>query len=171
MALDDALVRLARQIDAARYSERFLVNADEVASLRRHGAGELHRICAEFVASVNSRLSVSELELSPSTYSPETFRDVGVNLIQISSQGRQMQIAFEAPSQLVAKEKFLIPYVLEGEVRTYNQKMLERFEIRSLLLFFCVTEGSVGWRFFDWRNRHTGGVDHQLLVNLMEPLF
>jgi hypothetical protein len=34
MAHDDAIVKLARQIDAARKAERFLVNADEVARLR-----------------------------------------------------------------------------------------------------------------------------------------
>jgi hypothetical protein len=39
----------------------------------------------------------------------------GENLIQIGSQGREMQIAFEATSKLVSTEKFLVPYVLEGE--------------------------------------------------------
>lgn len=171
MSQDDAITRLARQIDAARKAERFLVHADEVASLRRRGACELHRICAEFVASVNSQLSEAVLDFSPATYAPEMYREAGVNLIQIGSQGRQMQIAFEATPQLVSTEKFLVPYVLEGEVRTYNQRMLERSEIRSLLLFFCVEEGTAGWRFFDWRSRHTGPVDHELLVSLMEPLF
>jgi hypothetical protein len=161
MAQDDAITRLARQIDAARKAERFLVNADEIARLRRHGAGELHRICAEFVSSVNSKLAEAALDLSPATYAPEFFREPGMNLIQISSQGREMQITFEATSQLVSAEKFLVPYVLEGEVRTYNQ----------MLLFFCVEEGTAGWRFFDWRTRHTGPVDRELLVSLMEPLF
>ena len=171
MAQDDAVARLARQIDAARKAERFLVNPAEIASLRRHGASELHRICADFVSSVNSNLSEAALDLAPATYAPESFREPGENLIQIGSQGRQMQIAFEAPSKLVSTEKFLVPYVLEGEVRTYNQRMLERFEIRTLLLFFCVEAGSADWRFFDWRSRHTGPVDHELLVSLMKPLF
>jgi hypothetical protein len=171
MGHDDAIVKLARQIDAARKTERFLVNADEVASLRRHGACELHRICADFVSSVNSNLSEAALDLAPATYAQEWFREPGENLIQIGSQGRQMQIAFEAPSKLVSTEKFLVPYVLEGEVRAYNQRMLERFEIRSLLLFFCVEAGKADWRFFDWRSRHTGPVDHELLVSLMKPLF
>jgi len=171
MAQDDAIVRLARQIDAARKSERFLVNADEVASLRRHGAYELHQICADFVSSVNSNLSEAALDFAPATYAPESFREPGENLMQIGSQGRQMQIAFEAPSKLVSTEKVLVPYVLEGEVRTYNQRMLERFEIRSLLLFFCVEAGAAQWRFFDWRSRRTGPVDHELLVSLMKPLF
>jgi hypothetical protein len=171
MAPDDAIVSLARQIDAARKAERYLVNADEVASLRRHGASELHRICADFVSSVNSNLSGAALDLSPATYAPELFREPGENLIQIGSQGRQMQITFKAPSNLVSTEKFVVPYVLEGEVRTYNQRMLERFEIRSLLLFFCVEAGTAHWRFFNWRSRHTGAIDHGLLVSLMKALF
>lgn len=171
MAQDDAIVRLARQIDAARTAERFLVNADEVANLRRYGACELHRICADFVDSVNRNLAEAALDLSPPAYAPESFREPGVNLIQIGSQGREMQIAFESPSQLVSTAKFLVPYVLEGEVRTYNQRMLERFEVRSLLLFFCVEAGTADWRIFDWRSRHTGPVDHELLARLMEPLF
>jgi hypothetical protein len=71
----------------------------------------------------------------------------------------------------VSTEKFAIPYVLEGEVRTCNQRMLERFDIRSLLLFFCVEQETAGWRFFDWRTLRTGPVDRELLVSLMEPLF
>ena len=171
MAQDDAIVRLARQIDAARTAERFLVNATEVANLRRRGACELHRICADFVSSVNTTLSEAALDLSPTTFPPEMFRESGVNLIQISSQGREIQFAFEAPSQMVSTEKFLVPHIREGEVRTYNQAMLERFEIRSQLLFFCVQEDTAGWRFFDWRTRHTGPVTPELLAVLMEPLF
>jgi hypothetical protein len=171
MSHDDPIARLARQIDAARKAERFLLNADDVATLRRRGACQLHSLCAEFISSVNSRLSHGTLDLSPPAYTPEMFRESGVNLIQIGSHGRQMQIAFEAPPQLVSTEKFLVPYVLEGEVRTYNQKMLERFEIRSQLLFFCLEEDRAVWRFFDWRTRGTGLVDRELLVTLMGRLF
>lgn len=171
MAQDDAISRLARQIDAAAKAERFLVNADEVARLRRQGACELHRICAEFVSSVNGSLSEAALDLSPPSYTPEMFRDSGVNLMQISSQGREMQIAFEATPQLVSTEKFAVPYILEGEVRTYNQKMLERFDVRSLLLFLCVERETAVWRFYDWRTLRTGPVGRELLVSLMEPLF
>jgi hypothetical protein len=171
MAEDDAIVRLARQIDAVRTAERFLVSAAEVAGLRRRGAAELHRICADFVSSVNGNLSQAGLDLSPTAYAPESFREPGVNLIQIGSQGRQIQIAFEAPAQAVSTEKFLVPYVLEGEVRAYNQRMLERFEIRSVPIFFCVEADSAGWRFFDWRTRHSGPVDTKWLARQMEPLF
>uniref|UniRef100_Q01YH0 Uncharacterized protein n=1 Tax=Solibacter usitatus (strain Ellin6076) TaxID=234267 RepID=Q01YH0_SOLUE len=171
MAQDDSIERLARQIEAVRKAERFYLNAHEVASLRRQGACELHRMCTEFVGSVNSTLTDTALDLSPATFAPATFRETGINLFQIGSQGREMQIAFEAAPEPFSTEKFLVPYIMEGEIRTYNQRMLERFEIRSQLLFFCVSETTPGWRFFDWRTRHTGPVDRKLLVSLMESLF
>ena len=168
---EDAIARLARQIDATQREERFLVDAGQIAELRRQGAWKLHAICVEFVSSLNGRLSEAVVELSPSTYSPEIFRESGVNLIQVSSQGRQMQIAFKATRQLVSSEKFAIRYIMEGELRTYNQRMLERFDIRSLSIFFCVEAGTATWRFFDWRTGSTGAVDSGLLVGLMKPLF
>ena len=82
-----------------------------------------------------------------------------------------MQITFAAGSQFLSTEKFRVPYVLEGEVRAYSQKMLERFEIVSLSLFYCVEEETSGWRFYDWRTLRTGPVNQDLLVNLMETLF
>src|ERR1019366_8599204 len=96
MSQDDAAAKLARRIDATRKAERFLVNAAEIVTLRQRGACELHRICAEFVSSVNRNLPEAALDLSPGTYAPEMFRDSGVNLIQIGSQGREMHLAFEA---------------------------------------------------------------------------
>jgi hypothetical protein len=171
MSEDDPIAKLARQIDAARKAEHYQITAEGVAALRRRGACELHSICADFVVSVNSRLSQGELDLSPHAYGPEMFRERGVNLIQIGSQGREMQISFEAPPQLISTEKFLVPYVLEGEVRAYNQKMLERLEMRTRLLFFCLEEDRAAWRFFDWRTRHTGLFGRELLVRLMEQIF
>jgi len=168
---EDALQRLARHIDAASKSERFAVDTDAVRNLRRRGASELHHICAEFVSSVNSQLSEAGVDLSPAGYTQEMFRESGVNVMQISSQGRQVQITFAAGAQFLSSEKFRMPYVLEGEVRAYNQKMLERFEIVSLSLFYCVGEDSADWRFFDWRTLRTGLVNHEFLVSLMEALF
>jgi hypothetical protein len=44
---------------------------------------------------VNSKLSDAVLDLSPPSFAPEQFREVGANLIQISTQGRAMQILTE----------------------------------------------------------------------------
>lgn len=171
MTQDDPIARLARQIDAAKKAEHAQADAEYVAALRRRGAAELHSICAAFVSSVNSRLSQATLDLSPPTYTLEMFRESSVNLIRIGSQGREMQIAFEASPQPFTTEKFRTPYVLEGEIRAYNQSMLEHFEIRSQALFFCVEEDAAVWRFFDWRTRRTGIFSGELLVELMGHLF
>lgn len=171
MPQDDAIARLAKQIDAARKSERFLVNAEEVAALRRRGAAELHKICAEFVSLLNSRLSGAPVDLAPATFTPEMFREPGVNLFQVGVQGREMQITFQSPPQLFSTDKYLMPYVLEGEVRTFNQEMLERFEIRSQLLFFCLNDDSAVWRYSDLRDFRTAVVDAKLLASLMGRLF
>lgn len=172
MASDDAIARLARQIKGnARADRRGLMSAGEVAGLRRAGAAELHSVCAAFVNSVNSQLSGLVLELSPADYPTGAFRESGANLIQISGQGRIVQIAFESTRELFSTEKHLIPYTLEGEIRTYNEEMLKHFEIQSLGLFYCVEEERNVWRFADWlRNRH-GVFSRELLANLMGDLF
>ncbi len=171
MAQEDRIARLARQIEAAQKAERPLADPEQLALLRRQGAGELHGICAEFVTSLNSRLGRQAVELAPAEYSPENLRETGANLIQILAEGRLIQIAFEAPAQPVSTEKFLVPYVLEGELRAYNQELLQRFEVRSRLLFYCVEQGRAGWRWFDWRTRKTGPVNGPMLAELMEALF
>jgi len=171
MPQDELIARLARQIDAAKKAECCVVDADCVASLRRRGARELHSTCAEFVSSVNSKLTQAALDLSPPAYTEENFRESGVNLIRIGAEGRELQITFEATPQLFSTQKFLLPYVLEGEVRTYNQRMLERFEIRSLPLFFCLDQDNATWRFSDWRTKRTGPVGAELFVDLMGRLF
>ena len=58
-------------------------------------------------------------------------------------------------------------------MRTYNQTMLEHFEIRSQLLFFCLNlnENTAAWRFYDWRDRRTAVVDRDLLAGLLERIF
>lgn len=171
MPQDERIAGLARQIDAARKREHLAKTADQIAALRRRGACELHSICASFVSSVNSRLSDTALNLSPPVYAPEMFRGSGVNLIQIGSAGREIHIAFEATRDLVSTEKYLRPYVLEGEVRAFNQQMLARFEVRSQLLFFCLEEDNACWRCFDWRTGHTALFGSELLLGLLEILF
>ena len=171
MPQDDLLARLARQIDAAKKSEYCVVDADCVTALRRRGASELHSICAEFASSVNSKLTQAALDFSPPEYADENFRESGVNLSRIGAEGREMQISFEATRQLFSTQKFFVPYVLEGEIRTFNQRMLEHFEIRSLALFFCLDQDNASWRFSDWRTKRSGQVGQDLLVDLMGRLF
>ena len=171
MPQDEMIARLARQIEAAKKSEQCAEDTACVAALRKRGAGELHSICAAFASSVNSRMSQAALDVTPAAYTDEMFRESGPNLIRLGAQGREMQITFQATGKLFSTEKFVTPYVLEGEVRTYNQEMLEHFQIRSLAVFFCVENARTSWRFFDWRTRRTGLLDSELLASLMGRLF
>jgi hypothetical protein len=171
MAEQDPITRLARQIDnLTKKDQHLLLTENEVVGLRRQGAFELHSICAEFVASVNQLLSPAVLELTPPEYAGEMFRESGVNLIQINAQGRIIQIAFEATREIFSTEKFRIPYVLEGEVRAYNQEMLERTQVRSQALFLCLEENRNTWHYFEWLNGRTGAFGRDQLVRLLERL-
>ncbi len=171
MAHDDRLRRLAQQIDGlAEKDERLLQRAREIAAQRRRGACELHRVCADFVASVNSLLSRAAVELAPAEFHDESFRDPGVNLIQINVQGRLVQIEFLATDELVSTQKFKTPYILEGEVRTYNQEMLERLEFQVQQLFYCTEKDRNVWRCFDSRTYRAWRFDQDFLIGLMELL-
>ena len=169
MAEHDHIARLAKLIDSdIRKDKHLRLTEIEVVGLRRQGAIDLHSICADFVASVNRQLSPPVLELSPPEYAAEMFRESGVNLMQVNAQGRIIQIAFEATP--VSTEKFRIPYILEGEVRAFNQEMLERTQIRSQALFFCVEENRNNWRYFEWLHGRTGAFGRDQLVSLLERL-
>jgi hypothetical protein len=171
MAEQDRIARLAKLIDRdTRNDHHLLLTKTEAVGLRRQGAIELHSICADFVASVNRRLSPPVLELSPPEYVAEMFRESGVNLMQANAQGRIIQIVFEATPAIFSTEKFRIPYILEGEVRAYNQEMLERTQIHSQALFFCLEENRNTWRYFEWLHGRTGAFDQDQLVSLLERL-
>ena len=171
MSQDDRIARLAQQIGSlAKKDEHLLLKETEIADLRRKGACELHAICADFVASVNRHLSPAVLDLAPLEYAPALFRESGVNLIQINAQGRIIQIVFETPREMLSTEKFRTPYILEGEIRTYNQEMLERVQIHNQGLFFCIEEDRNVWRYFEWRHGSTGVLNRELLVSLLERL-
>ena len=171
MPQDDLIARLARKIDATKKAEHCVVDAGCVSELRHRGAAKLHAICTDFVSSVNDKLTQATLELSPVAYTPEMFQETGPNLIRVGAEGRELQITFQSPPQLLSTEKFLTPYVLEGEVRTFNERMLQHFEVRTLALFFCVESDNANWRFSDWRTKHSGPLSSQLLVDLMGRLF
>ncbi len=168
MADDERIARLAKQIGSdIRKEHHWVLTELEILDLRRKGASELYSICADLAASVNQLVSPSALELTP----PESiFRESGVNLIQLNAQGRIVQIAFEATRDIFSTEKFRIPYVLEGEVRAYNQAMLERTQIRSQALFYCLQDKGNTWHYFEWLHGRTGIFGRDQIVSLMERL-
>jgi hypothetical protein len=171
MAKDDRINRLAQQIEArASRDERLHLNDEEAALLRRRGAAELYSLCAGFVDSVNRLLTQAYLELAPPEYDAGSFREPGANLFQVSSQGRILQFSFEATPTAYSTEKFLIPYTLDGELRIFNQEMLERVEVQTTALFYCLEPHGQAWRHYDWRTNRSGLVDRDFLVSAMERL-
>lgn len=172
MADDDRIARLARHIGSEVKKDKHLVlSEEEILALRRQGAAELYAICADFAASVNRLLTPPILELMPPEYSAEMFREPGANLIQLSAQGRIIQIAFQATRQRFSTEKFLIPYILEGEVRAYNQEMLARTQIVSQALFYCLEDKKNTWHYYEWLHGRTGAFGRDQLVSMLEHVF
>jgi hypothetical protein len=171
MAEQDRITRLAKMIDSDFRKEHYqFLTKTEVDGMRRQGASELHSICAAFVASLNRKLSPALVELSPPEYSPDMFHESGTNIIQINAQGRILQLAFKATPSTFSTEKLRIPYILEGELRAYNQEMLERAQIRSEALFFCLYENKVMWRYFEWLHGQTGAFGQDQLVSMLERI-
>ena len=130
----------------------------------------MHAICADFAASINRLLTPPVLEMVPPAFAPEMFRNSAANLIQLNAQGRILQIAFESTRERFSTDKFLIPYILEGEVRAYNQEMLERTQVRSHALFYCVEDSRKAWRYHDWPSGRSGLFSQEQLVSLMERI-
>ncbi len=165
------LKRLAAQIDAlAEKDEKLLQHARKMAELRKSAAAGLHRVCGDFVQSLNGLLARAEVALSPSEYSGEAFQENGSNLFQIAVRGRILQIEFTATPALTSTEDFRIPYTLEGSIRAFNQDLLDRSLIEEQLIFFTLEKHGGAWRFFDARTYRSGPLDQEYLVSLLEQL-
>lgn len=167
---DARLKRLAAHIQSLSEKDALLVrHARDIADIRRGAARELHSICEAFVRSVNSLLEDETVVLDPAVL-PGNFRDNGRNLFQINVRGRVLQVEFEATDELVSTEDFRIPYTLAGEVRAFNQELLDKDLIQEQLIFFTLEGGTRMWRFFDARTYRSGPFDQDYLISLMEQL-
>jgi hypothetical protein len=169
--LDGRFKRLAREIETlAKKDEDHLRRARDIGSLRRRAAGELHTVCASFVASINRLLEQPAVELDPPEFQEETFRDDLPNLIQINVRGRILQAEFSATPELISTEDFRVPYTLSGSVRAFNQALLDKDLIEEQLIFYTVGKDKALWRFFDARTYRSGELDQEYLIGLMEQL-
>lgn len=163
--------KLAESIDAlAEKDEKLLQETRQIEELRRRAASDLHAICSRFVGEINGLVSKTPVEFTPAEYSPETFQEEGLNLLQINARGRIVQIEFEATDQLTSNESFRTPYILEGAIRCFNQELLDRSLIEAQSLFYCLEKKQNTWRFFDARTHRTGVFDQDYLIALMEQL-
>lgn len=165
------LKRLAQGIETAAVQDRQLEEyARQMGRIRRMAALEVYQACSELAASVNRHLSSTELLISPSEYSGDSFREDGANLIQLSVQGRILQVDFEATGGLTCTEDFRIPYTLQGSVRAFNQALLDRNLIEEHLIYYTVEKRGNMWRFFDARTYRSGALNQDYLVSMLERL-
>ncbi len=168
---EDKLRRLARRLDAtAREIERRIQEERRIAGLRRAAAVQLHGICLNFVCAVNALTREIKLELAPPDYSEDSFRDPGPNLLQINASGRIVQLAFASCEPIVSTEAFATPYILEGEVRWFNQQSLEGMSVREHLLFYCLDNSRQYWLWLDSQTHRRGPVDEDYLADRFEEL-
>ena len=169
---EDRLKRLAARLDRlAEKDERLIEDTRKVEAARRRASVQLHSMCLHLVRELNALVTRSRIELSPDTFSEETYRETGVNLFQINARGRLVQIAFEATDKLSSTEYFPSPYILQGAVRWYNQELLEGRGIEEEQLFLCWEErtGSA-WRWLDPKTRRAGQFDADHVMGLIERL-
>jgi hypothetical protein len=165
------LQKLAEAIDALAGKDSVLIQkTQQVASLRRQAAAELHTICGNFVSELNRCLSNTQLQVDPPDYPPDSFQDIGVNLLQINIRGRILQIEFASTPEMISTENFRVPHILEGSVRCFNQELLEQAVIEEQFLFYCLEKKSNLWRFFDARTYRSGRFDQEYLISLMEQV-
>jgi hypothetical protein len=171
--LDDKsrLKKLAARIDAlVEKDEEAIRQAREIGAKRLSGALELHRICAGFVGALNALVARAQVVLDPPEFPPESFHEDAPNLLQINARGRIIQVEFHATGVMVSTEEFRIPYILEGEIRCFNQELLDRQSVEELLLFYCLEKTGPMWRFFDPRTYRSGPFDDLFLTGMMEQL-
>ncbi len=167
----DRFRKLAKNLDALAHADDIhLRRTHEIGLLRRQAALELHGICDAFVRELNQMLSEFALEFSPKEYALDSFQDLGLNLFQINARGRILQIEFEATPELVSTEDFRVPYIMFGEIRSFNQQLLERDLIEEQLLFYTMEKARNLWRYFDARTYRSGLVDGDYLAGLMDQL-
>jgi hypothetical protein len=167
----DRLRRLASRIDRlAAKDEEALERARLVAAQRREAASELHNICRHFVQALNAHVAKVQVALDPPQFAVERMDETGKALFQINVRGRLIQIEFGATGPLISTEEFRIPYILEGEIRCFNQDLLERESVDERLLFCCLENGRTLWRYFDARTYRSGPFDQDFLIGLLEQL-
>jgi hypothetical protein len=175
---EDRFRRLAQKIEALRRKDE---NANsrriQVASQRLEAVRELHSTCLRFTEHLNKLIQHDRVELSPPELPAQIDSDCRMQFM-LNVRGRVLLIDLEAPAALVSTDLFRKPYILQGEVRFFNQEFLEDARVEEHGLYYCPGEGPKGtdghrrgaWLFWNGRNYKSGSVDEEYLAGLMEEL-
>ena len=163
--------RLAGRIEALRRKDEAAhQHRVQIRHQRREGARRLWETCRTFAERLNAYVAQDHIELSPADPPEEISEDNQVQLL-LNVRGRVMLLEIRAPGMLVAAENFKKPYILEGEVRFFNQELLEDDRVEEHGIFYCPAEDKDGaWLFWNGRTYKSGRVDEEYLAGLLEQI-
>ncbi len=175
---DERFRRLAQKIqELRRKDEAAHSRANEIARQRGEAARELYDICQRFAERLNSYVREDRLELIPAEF-PEDQAEGDHSQLMLNVRGRVLLIALEAPGTLVSTDNFRKPYILQGEIRFFNQELLNEARVEEHGIYFCPGEGPKNpgggrrgaWLYWNGRNYKSGPVDEEYLAGLLEQL-
>src|SRR5258707_793509 len=157
---DPRIPRLARKIEDLRRSE--------IHHQRQEAVARLHCVCAKFVAEINSLIKDDQMLLVPAEFAGDPGDDCRMQFM-LNVRGRVLLIDLEPPASLISTELFRKPYILQGEVRFFNQELLDDSRVEEHGLFFCPNEGlkdatgrrQGAWLFWNGRSYSSGPVDDE----------
>ena len=169
--IDERFHRLAGRIEELRRKDEAAhEHRVRVRRQRTEGVQRLWGTCQSFATHLNSYVAQDPLELSPPDPPDEISEDNQVQLL-LNVRGRVMLLEVRTPSMLVAAENFKRPYILEGEVRYFNQELLEGDRVEEHGIFYCPDEGADGaWLYWNGRTYKSGIVDEEYLAGLLEQI-
>jgi len=177
MLFDSKAAREARIRKLAHRIEELRLKDVEVQQLRqqilearRKAVQRLWETCRSFASQLNAFAAEDKLDLSPSE-PPADCRDEQPIELMLNVRGRVLLVALRAPANLISSDNFRKAYILEGDVRFFNQELLESDRVEEHSVFFCPGEGQDGdWLFWNVRTYKSGLVDEDYFASLLEQI-
>jgi len=165
---ENRLQKLARRIEELRRKdEQTAERRARVAGQRNEAVVNLWRLCHSFAERLNAHIQHDRVEVTPNEPPDEIPEDTPLQLL-LNVRGRVLLLDIRAPVNLVSTENFKKPYILEGEVRFFNQELLENEQVAEHGVFFCHGEGV--WYYWNGHTYKSGLIDEDYLAGLLEKI-
>jgi len=163
--------KLARRVEEVRRNdEADARRRSEIAEKRVQALLMLWEICRNFADHLNRHIEQEQVILAPPDPPADINEDNSAQLL-LSLHGRVLLLDIRIPSDLVSSDNFRKPYILEGEVRFFNQKLLDEERVEEHAVFFCHEEGPGGaWLYWNSRSYTSGRLDEDYLAGLLEQI-
>ncbi len=163
--------KLAHRIEELRLKDVAIQQLrSQILDQRTQAVQRLWETCRSFASQLNAFAPEDKIELSPSE-APADFPDDQTLELMLNVRGRVLLVALRAPSNLVSSDNFKKPYILEGDVRFFNQELLENDRVEEHGIFFCPNEGREGgWLYWNVRTYRSGVADEDYFASLLEQI-